>query len=129
MEPDCKTEVRRPILSISGLGKSFGNIQALKDVSLDIYDGEILALVGDNGAGKSTLIKILSGVFRPDYGQISIAGRVFRHLTPIQSLKNGITTVYQDLALVDCRDVPCNVFLGREPTRAGFFIDKNRRFW
>lgn len=117
---------KRIILSIRNLNKSFGHIQALKAISLDIHEGEVLALVGDNGAGKSTLIKILSGVYRPDDGQIYLKEKSFKRLTPAQAIMNGITTVYQDLALVDCRDVACNVFLGREPTRARFFIDKKK---
>ncbi|QGP93539.1 Fructose import ATP-binding protein FrcA [Neomoorella glycerini] len=116
----------RPILRARNLWKSFGHIVALRGVNLDVFEGEVLALMGDNGAGKSTLIKILSGVYKPDKGEIYIAGRLFKQLTPAQALKNGITTVYQDLALVDCRDICSNVFLGREPTRAGFLIDKKK---
>lgn len=117
---------KKPILCVRNLWKSFGHVAALRGINLDVYEGEVLALVGDNGAGKSTLIKILSGVYQPDKGEIYIAGRLFKRLTPRVALKNGITTVYQDLALVDCRDISSNVFLGREPTRAFFLVDKRK---
>lgn len=115
-----------PVISVRGLQKSFGHVQALRGVSLDIYQGQVLALVGDNGAGKSTLMKIISGAYTPDQGVITVDGESFNRLTPARALKMGIATVYQDLALVDCRDVACNIFLGCEPTKAKLFVDKGK---
>jgi ABC-type sugar transport system ATPase subunit len=103
------------LLKVTGIEKSFALIQALRGVDMEIYTGEILAIVGDNGAGKTTLIKVLAGVLRPDRGEIIMDGKRFHYLTPRRAIGLGIATVYQDLALVDCRDVPANVFLGREP--------------
>lgn len=117
-----------PILRVEQLHKSFGHVLALRGIDLSIFSGQIMALVGDNGAGKSTLIKIISGVYSPDQGYITIAGKNYPHLTPSQALALGIATVYQDLALVDCLDVPSNIFLGREPSRANFFVDKKKMY-
>jgi ABC-type sugar transport system ATPase subunit len=109
---------RSPVIKVTHLSKTFGNVEALRDVNLEIYAGEILAIVGDNGAGKSTLIKILAGALTADSGAITIGERNYRSISPSQAIRLGIATVYQDLALVDCRDVVSNVFLGREPNEA-----------
>jgi D-xylose transport system ATP-binding protein len=101
-------------------------VLALRDVSLDIHENEILAIVGDNGAGKSTLTKILSGVYLPDRGAIQIEGQPVRIANPRKARELGIATVFQNLALVDCRDVAANLYLGREPTRWGFLLDRRR---
>ncbi|WP_136709007.1 ATP-binding cassette domain-containing protein [Agromyces sp. H66] len=114
-----------PLLSVQGISKSFGHIQALTDVSFDIAPGEVLALLGDNGAGKSTLIKILSGLYANDTGEIRMRGIPQRFHSPADAKAAGIATVYQDLALVDTRDVAANLFLGREYTK-GPFIDVKR---
>lgn len=113
-----------PIIRLKNITKSYGNIQALQGINLDIYMGEVLALVGDNGAGKSTLIKILSGAIKPSKGEIEIAGDVYSSLNPALAISLGISTVYQDLALVDSRDVAANLFLGRELLKFGFWLDK-----
>jgi len=117
--------MRTPILRAVGIWKRFGAVQALQDVSLDLYAGEVLGLVGDNGAGKSTLIKILSGVYLPDQGELYIDGERVRFKSPLDAKARGIETVYQELALVDQLDVSANIFLGREPT-FGPFIDRSR---
>lgn len=109
-----------------GLSKSFGHVQALQNVDVEIYRGEVLALVGDNGAGKSTLIKIVCGVYQADSGRIEVNGRRVHISNPHDAIVLGIATVFQDLALVDDRDVGSNVFLGYEPTRFRFFVDKAR---
>jgi ABC-type sugar transport system ATPase subunit len=109
-----------------GLSKSFGHVRALQGVDVDIFQGEILAIVGDNGAGKSTLTKILSGVHQPDRGEIRINGRPEKIGNPRIAQELGISTVFQNLALVDCRDVASNLFLGREPTRWRFFVDRHK---
>src|SRR5713226_7500802 len=106
-----------PFVRARGLSKSFGHVRALQDVDLDIRQAEVLAIVGDNGAGKSTLTKILSGVYQPDRGDIQVNGRAVRITNPHEAREMGIATVFQNLALVDSRDVAANLFLGREPTR------------
>jgi len=114
-----------PLLIASAISKSFGPLQALSDVSLVAYPGEILALVGDNGAGKSTLVKVLSGIHRPDKGTLVVAQREVTFRDPGAAREAGIATVFQDLALVECLDVAANVFLGREPRR-GPFVQRKR---
>lgn len=115
---------RELFMKLQGLKKSFGHIQALRGISFDMYANEVTAIVGDNGAGKSTLIKIIAGVIEPDEGKIVINGNTYNKLTPKQAIRLGISTVYQDLALVDCRDVSTNLFIGREPLIAGFIVNK-----
>jgi len=109
-----------------GLSKRFGQVQALQDVDIEINRGEVLALVGDNGAGKSTLIKCLCGVHEADSGEIKVNDRKVHLSDPHHARTLGIATVFQELALVDYRDVATNVFLGNEPTRFKFFVDKAR---
>jgi simple sugar transport system ATP-binding protein len=106
-----------PILSVRGLTKRFGGVTALQGVSFDLRRGEVLALAGDNGAGKSTLIKAISGVHRPDEGEIVYKGEHVELTNPRHAREVGIETIYQDLALADNLDVGANIFLGREPTR------------
>lgn len=103
-----------PILSIRGLTKRFGGLVAVNDVSWDVYPGEVVALLGDNGAGKSTLIKCVSGVHPADEGEIFFEGRPSHFLRPIDARRQGIETIYQDLALANNLDVGANIFLGRE---------------
>ena len=117
--------MNNPILEARGLSKAFGHVQAILDVSFALSEGEILVIVGDNGAGKSTLIKILSGLHTPDEGVVAVDG-VERHMTsPADAVRSGIATVYQDLALVDTRDVTQNLYLGNEFT-LGPFVDRKR---
>jgi ABC-type sugar transport system ATPase subunit len=106
-----------PILEVAGLRKSFGPVEALRGVDLQLFPGEVLALVGDNGAGKSTLIKHVSGVYRPDAGRMLLAGEPLDLASPRHARERGIETVYQDLALADDLSVGANIFLGREPVR------------
>jgi D-xylose transport system ATP-binding protein len=103
-----------PRLQLRGIRKSFGHVEALRGVDLDVRQGEIMALVGDNGAGKSTLVKILAGVHAPDAGEIVVDGRPVTLQRPQDAVQLGIETVYQDLALCDNLDVVANLFLGRE---------------
>jgi ABC-type sugar transport system ATPase subunit len=102
------------VLSVRGLVKRFGGLTAVSDVDLDVFPGEVVALLGDNGAGKSTLIKCVSGVYQPDAGELRFAGRPVRFERPIDARAAGIETIYQDLALANNLDVPANIFLGRE---------------
>jgi len=111
---------------VVGISKAFGHVQALEGVDLEIYPGEIVALVGDNGAGKSTLVKILSGVYQPDAGHMLVDGRRVEIRQPSDATDLGIATVYQDLALAPNRDVASNIYLGREPTRWGILVDRGK---
>lgn len=113
---------REILLSAHALGKSYGGLRAVSDASLDLFPGEVVALVGDNGAGKSTLVKMLSGVIAPDTGTLALHGRDVRFSTPSQARKAGIETLHQSLALVDVFNVPENIFLGRELTRRRFGV-------
>lgn len=114
-----------PIIEMKEVSKHFGGIQALREVSIDLYEGEILGIVGHNGAGKSTLIKILSGAYTTDTGKIYFRGQEVRIKTPIDSKALGIETIYQHLALADNLNVAANVFLGREITnRLGILDDR-----
>jgi len=106
-----------PLLSLRGIDKNFGPVQALTGVDLDIPLGQVTALVGDNGAGKSVLVKTISGIWEPDGGQIFWEGKPVHIRSPKEAAEMGITTVYQDLALCDNLDIVQNMFLGREPTR------------
>jgi ribose transport system permease protein len=108
-----------PYLSLKGITKHFGGVHALKDIDLDIRPGEVLALVGDNGAGKSTLIKIISGAYKADQGDIFVEGRKVRIETPADAKRFNIETIYQDLALMDDLDLAPNIFIGREIVRGG----------
>src|SRR5215211_1868333 len=109
----------QPVLSLEGVSKSFGPVQALAGVDFRVHPGEVVALVGDNGAGKSTLVKTIAGIHAHDEGTISFEGREVRISGPNDAVKLGIATVYQDLALCDNLDVVENLFLGREEVGDG----------
>ena len=107
----------QPLLALKGFSKSFGPVEAIKDVDLDVYPGEVVALVGDNGAGKSTLIKAISGAQPPDSGEAWFEGQPVALASPHAATELGIATVYQDLALAENLDVVANLFLGQEAPR------------
>ena len=107
------------LAELRNIGKRFGGVIALDKVDLTIHSGEVIGLVGDNGAGKSTLIKILSGAYSPDQGEVFFRGTPVQIRNPREAKELGIETVYQDLALVNTLDVPGNIFLGREIIRFG----------
>ena len=106
-----------PILELERVSKRFVGVDALVDISLRVYGGEVLCLLGDNGAGKSTLIKIMSGVHRPSGGQMSVSGRTVRFTNPHDANALGIATVHQTGGTVAMMSVARNFFLGAEPTR------------
>ncbi len=110
-------------MSVRGIRKTFGSIQALRGVDLDLWPGECLGLVGDNAAGKSTLTKILAGTYIPDQGTIALDGETLALTGPNEARNRHIEMVYQDLSLCDTIDVAGNLFLGRE-LRRGPFLDK-----
>jgi D-xylose transport system ATP-binding protein len=103
-----------PVLELRDISKSFGSVQALTDVDLEVHRGEVMALVGDNGAGKSTLIKCIAGIHAADSGEIIFDGKHVTISGPKDAARLGIEIVYQDLALCDNLDVVQNMFLGRE---------------
>ncbi|MEU6629415.1 ATP-binding cassette domain-containing protein [Streptomyces parvus] len=102
------------LLSLRGISKSFGAVAALTDVDLDVFAGQVVALVGDNGAGKSTLVKVLSGVHQPDAGTVGFGHGTVSLPSPATAQRLGIATVFQDLALCENLNVVENLFLGRE---------------
>jgi len=107
-------EAQQPILQIKELSKRFGGLVAVDSVSMQVYPGEVVGLLGDNGAGKSTLIKLISGVHRPDSGQMMFNGSEVSFASPLDARQVGIETIYQDLALCENLDASANIFLGRE---------------
>ena len=113
------TTVSTPVLQARGLVKRYGRVTAIAGSDLELYPGEILAVIGDNGAGKSTLIKALSGALQPDEGEIFLAGERVHFRSPRDARRAGIETVYQDLAVAPSLDIASNIFLGRERRRRG----------
>ncbi len=110
---------RVPVLAARGLVKRYGHVVALDGADFEIYDDEIVAVVGDNGAGKSSLIKALSGALIPDAGEVRAGGDVIHLRGPKDARRLGIETVYQDLAMAPALDISTNLFLGREIRRPG----------
>lgn len=121
-----------PVLEARGLVKRYGQVTALDGADFELYEGEILAVIGDNGAGKSTLIKALSGAIQPDEGTIRLNGQPIRFTGPSDARNHGIETVYQTLAVSPSMNIVENLFLGREILRPGIFgsifrmIDKKK---
>jgi simple sugar transport system ATP-binding protein len=116
-----------PIIEMRGIHKAFGAVKALVDVDLVLYPGEVLGLVGDNSAGKSTLMKILTGAYQRDTGDIRVAGKDVHFRSPHESRDVGIEMIYQDFALCGNMDVGQNIFLGRWPKR-GIFVDRKTMY-
>jgi ABC-type sugar transport system ATPase subunit len=128
--PEVGTEAEvlssTPALELTGAWKAFGHVVALRDVSLNAYPGEVLAVVGDNGAGKSTMVKVISGVYALDQGELRIRGKTLKGSDPHVARSMGVSTVFQDLALVETLDVAANMFLGQPLSRWRFFADRPR---
>jgi fructose transport system ATP-binding protein len=114
------TETRTPVLSARRLVKTYGHVVGLDGVSLELFPGEVLAIIGDNGAGKTTLIKCLTGAEIPDEGEIELDGKRVHFRRPQDAREAGIETVYQSLAVSPALDVAANMYLGRELRRPGF---------
>jgi galactofuranose transport system ATP-binding protein len=119
-------EQRDPILKVRRVTKRFPGVLALDGVSLELRPGEVHALVGENGAGKSTLIKVITGVYRPDEGQIFLGGEEVSFAEPRESQAAGISTIYQEINLIPLLSVAQNIFLGREPRGSLGLIDRDR---
>jgi len=115
---------RSPRLSLQGIHKSFGSVQALRGVDMDVFGGECLGIVGDNAAGKSTLTKIMSGTYLPDGGSLTMDGQAVSFTGPADARRRHIEMVYQDLSLCNHIDVVGNLFLGRELTQGPFLHRK-----
>ena len=111
------------LLTMNGVVKRFGGVQALRGVDFELRAGEIHALLGENGAGKSTLMNILSGVHAPDEGTVTLDGAPVRFANPREAQAAGIATIFQELDLVPGLDVAANLFLGRELVKPGGFLD------
>ena len=117
---------KKPALELSNASKAFGHVNALVGASLAAYPGQVLALVGDNGAGKSTLIKLIAGVHPMDSGVLSVDGERVELSDAAHARALGISTVFQDLALVEVLDVAANMYLGRPPRRGLVFVDRKK---
>ena len=116
---DPTAQAQQPLLRLRGVTKTFGPVQALTGIDLDILAGQVTALVGDNGAGKSTLIKTIAGIWGPTDGEIIWQGKPVHFRSPKDAANAGIATVYQDLALADNLDIVQNMLLGHELRRRG----------
>jgi rhamnose transport system ATP-binding protein len=112
-----------PILSLRGVSKMFPGVRALRDVGLDLFPGEVTALIGENGAGKSTLVKILTGIYRPDAGDITISGARFAAEGPRDAWAVGVAAIHQETVMFDELSVAENIFMGHMPAARGGAID------
>ncbi|MEJ1161603.1 ATP-binding cassette domain-containing protein [Prosthecomicrobium sp. N25] len=117
-----------PIVEMRGIEKSFGAVHALRNVHFRLDPGEVVGLVGDNSAGKSTLMKIMTGAYQRDAGDVLVAGEPTHFRSPQDSRDRGIEMIYQDFALCGNMDVGQNIFLGRWPRRFGLFVDRERMY-
>ncbi|WP_119270246.1 ATP-binding cassette domain-containing protein [Taklimakanibacter deserti] len=122
-----QAEPQAPIVEMRDISKAFGAVQALRGVDLKLYPGEILGLVGDNSAGKSTLMKIMTGAYHRDSGEIIVGGSPANFRGPHESRAAGIEMIYQDFALCGNMDVGQNIFLGRWPVK-GWFVDRRKMY-
>jgi ABC-type sugar transport system ATPase subunit len=103
----------KPLLEVKNITKRFGGLTAVDNVDMQVFPGEVVGILGDNGAGKSTLIKVISGVYHAEAGKIFFEGKPVRIDNPMEALRIGIETIYQDLALAENLNVYSNIFLGR----------------
>ncbi|AOO79138.1 ATP-binding cassette domain-containing protein [Bosea vaviloviae] len=117
MSTDSLDNLPTPLLSLRGVSKSYGAVAAVREVDLDIFPGEVVAICGDNGAGKSSLIKVISGAEEPTAGALAMRGKPVAFASPQEALKHGVATIYQDLALAPRLSIAQNVFMGSELTR------------
>lgn len=122
------TQDQKPVLSLQGISKSFPGVKALSEVSLELYPGEVTALVGENGAGKSTIVKVLTGIYQPEEGEIAISGVPVTFPTAQDAGKAGVTAIHQETVLFDELSVAENIFIGHAPkTRFGMIDKKEMR--
>jgi len=119
-EGEKRPDAKAPLVELKSVGKTYGNITALKDISLRVHSGEVTGILGDNGAGKSTLIKIIAGLHQPTDGELLVDGEPTKFTSPAEALAKGIATVYQNLAVVPLMPVWRNFFLGQEVRKGSF---------
>jgi len=117
---------RTPLVEMRNISVSFGGVRAVDDVTVDLFPGEVVGLLGHNGAGKSTLIKVLSGAYHSDAGQILIDGKPVQIASARDALNHHIETIYQNLALADNLDACANLFLGREELLGSGLLDESK---
>ncbi|WP_205619495.1 ribose ABC transporter ATP-binding protein RbsA [Ferrimonas senticii] len=117
----------KPLLSLNGIEKSFPGVKALNGAQLNVYPGQVMALMGENGAGKSTMMKVMTGIYQPEAGEIRLNGEVVKFSGPRQSQAAGLSIIHQELNLIDELSIAENIFLGREPKRFGL-IDWNKMY-
>ena len=120
---------KKPLISIKNVSLSYGNFQALTDVNVDFYQGELVGLVGDNGAGKTSLIRIISGIIRPTLGEVYFDGERITKFHPKKAIDLGLECIQQTIGICDNLSVGRNYFLGREPIKRIFglpFLDKKK---
>src|SRR5664279_4141798 len=110
----------KPVIEMINIVKTFFGVMALNNMTIDLYPGEIHCLVGENGAGKSTLMKVLSGAYRPDSGQIFVNGKEYKCMTSSLSEGLGINIIYQENLLVPWMNIAENIFIGQEISKNGF---------
>ena len=115
----------KQLLSLSGVSKEFPGVKALDNVSFDLNEGEVHAIVGENGAGKSTLMKILSGIYKKDAGEITYRGKIVNIPSPFEAQRLGISIIHQELNLMPHLTVAQNIFIGREDRRPGRILLNN----
>ena len=123
----ARSVTSEPLLQVERVRKVFGHVTALDGVDFELWENEVVGLVGDNGAGKSTLVKVLSGVYQPDGGTVLLHSKPLHLSAPADARRNGIETVFQDLALAEPLDIESNLFLGRERRQGGFIGNVLRR--
>src|SRR3712207_3500357 len=112
-----------PLLALADVSKRFPGVRALHEASLTLQSGEVMALIGENGAGKSTIVKILTGLYRPDEGQILMEGRPVSFASPRDAWAAGVTAIHQETVMFDELSVAENVFMGHMPVGGGGFVD------
>jgi rhamnose transport system ATP-binding protein len=113
---------------MSNISKSFAGVHALQGVRLELFPGEVHALLGENGAGKSTLVKVITGVYQPDGGEIYLNGAAIQFADPRDATQKGISAIYQELSIFPDLDIAENIFVGRRPTRMGGLVDWKRMY-
>ena len=126
LRPDVSTQTASdvaPLLSLAGITKTFPGVRALSEVSLKLYPGKVTALVGENGAGKSTVVKVLTGIYQPDAGEIRLGGQPVRFPAPQSAESAGVTAIHQETVLFDELTVAENIFLGHAPRGRFGLID------
>ena len=126
-EKAMQQETQRPVIEMIGINKTFGAVNALQNVNFRLAPGEILGLVGDNSAGKSTLMKVMTGAYQRDTGEVLVDGQKTNFRSPHQSRDRGIEMIYQDFALCGNMDVAQNIFLGRWPSN-GMFLNRRKMY-